>query len=44
MGKFTIKISGKNVRIASIADLILMKKKAKRPQDIEDIKALEKLQ
>jgi len=35
---------GISVKVASIPDLILMKKKAGRPQDIEDIKALEKLQ
>ncbi len=32
-----------NIRVASIPDLIRMKKIAGRPQDIEDIKALEKL-
>ncbi|MBN4050079.1 hypothetical protein JYT17_00495 [Nitrospira defluvii] len=37
------KVAGKNIRLVSILDLIAMKKKSKRPQDIEDIKALEKL-
>ena len=32
------------VKVISIPDLILMKKQAGRPQDIEDVKALEKLQ
>ena len=32
------------IKIASINDLIVMKRKAGRPQDIEDIKALEQLQ
>lgn len=31
------------IKVASIPDLISMKKQAGRPQDIEDIKALEKL-
>ncbi len=31
------------IKVASIPDLIAMKKQAGRPQDIEDIKALEKL-
>ena len=43
MKTITKKISGKNIRIASLPDLISMKKKSNRPQDIEDIKALEKL-
>jgi len=34
---------GMNVKVAAIADLIAIKKKAGRPQDLEDIKALEKL-
>ena len=35
---------GMSVRIAAIPDLIVMKKKAGRAQDLEDIKALRKLQ
>jgi hypothetical protein len=35
---------GLNIRVAAIPELIAMKKKAGRPQDLEDIKALEKLQ
>jgi len=31
------------IQVASIADLIVMKRKAGRPQDLEDIRALEKL-
>ena len=34
---------GMNIKVASIPDLISIKKKAGRPQDLEDIKALEKL-
>ncbi len=37
------KVLGTNICLASIADLISMKKKSNRPQDIEDVKALEKL-
>ncbi len=37
------KVLGTNVHLASITDLISMKKKSNRPQDIEDVKALEKL-
>ena len=39
----TKRAHGVNVRIAAIPDLIAMKKKSARPQDLEDIKALEKL-
>ena len=34
---------GMTIRIAAIPDLIKLKKKSGRPQDIEDIRALEKL-
>lgn len=37
------KVAGKNIRLISIPDLISMKLKSNRPQDIEDIRALEKL-
>lgn len=39
----TKKVGRQNIKIASIPDLIKMKKQAGRPQDLEDIKALEKL-
>jgi hypothetical protein len=32
-----------NIKVAAIPDLIVIKKKAGRPQDLEDIKALKKL-
>ena len=35
---------GMSIKIAAIADLIAIKKKAGRAQDLEDIKALRKLQ
>jgi hypothetical protein len=38
------RIRGTTVRLASIDDLIAMKKQSGRPQDVEDIKALERLQ
>lgn len=34
---------GMSIKVAAIPDLIAIKKKAGRPQDLEDIKALEKL-
>jgi len=34
---------GMNIKVVAIPDLITIKKKAGRPQDLEDIKALEKL-
>jgi predicted nucleotidyltransferase len=34
---------GMNIKVAAIHDLIAIKKKAGRPQDLEDIKALKKL-
>lgn len=36
-------IMGTNIRIADIASLIAMKTRSGRPQDIEDVKALERL-
>ena len=36
------KIDRLTIKVASIPDLIAMKKQAGRPQDVEDIKALEK--
>jgi hypothetical protein len=38
-----VKVQGKTVKIASIEDLIKMKEKTGRQQDLEDIKALRKL-
>jgi len=40
----TLRLHGTKVRVASIEGLIRMKKKSKRPQDIEDILALQELQ
>ena len=40
----TLSVDGMTIEIATIAELIEMKKLSARPQDIEDIKALEKLQ
>jgi predicted nucleotidyltransferase len=34
---------GTRIKVAAIPDLITLKRKARRPQDLEDIKALEKL-
>lgn len=39
----SVRIRGRQIRIASIEDLIEMKSKSGRPQDIEDVKALRKL-
>ncbi len=39
----TKKAFGMNIRVVAIPDLIAMKTRSKRPQDLEDIKALEKL-
>lgn len=36
-------IMGKNIRVADIASLIAMKTRSGRPQDIEDVKALQKI-
>jgi len=36
-------VMGKNIRVADIASLIAMKTRSGRPQDIEDVKALEKI-
>jgi len=43
MKMVTKKVAGKKIRLLGIPDLIAMKLKSNRPQDIEDIKALEKL-
>ncbi len=40
----TKKVFGINIKVAAIPDLIAIKKKAGRAQDLEDIAALEKLQ
>ena len=37
------RVSGVDVRVASVADLIVMKSAAGRPQDLEDIEALRRL-
>ena len=39
----TVRVTGTPVRILGIADLIEMKKRSGRPQDLEDVKALEEL-
>lgn len=39
----TKKIGAMGIQVASIADLIKMKKQSGRPQDLEDVAALEKL-
>ncbi len=41
MNPVSIDISGRRVSIVSTEDLIAMKKKSARPQDVEDVKALE---
>jgi len=38
-----IKINNKSIKLLSIEDLIKMKKKSERTQDIEDIKALRRI-
>jgi hypothetical protein len=43
MKSVTKKIGELSVSVVAIADLILMKKKSGRPQDLEDIKALENI-
>lgn len=43
MQSITKKVGSVSIRIASIDELIKMKKRSDRPQDREDIKALEKL-
>jgi predicted nucleotidyltransferase len=43
METVTKKIDGLTIQLASIKDLIKMKKQAGRPQDLEDVKALENL-
>ena len=40
----TLHVGGMSVKIATIDELVKMKKESGRPQDIEDVKALEKLQ
>ncbi len=39
----TKEVSGLKIKVISIDDLITMKKKSARPQDLEDVKALEQL-
>ena len=39
----TLKLHGTKVRVASVEGLIRMKQKSSRPQDIEDIQALQEL-
>ena len=39
----TVQVGGQGVKILSLPDLIAMKRSSARPQDLEDIKALEKL-
>jgi hypothetical protein len=39
----TKKAFGMNIRVVAIPDLIAIKKQSSRPQDLEDIRALEKL-
>jgi len=40
----SIKVGGKSIPLVAIPDLIRMKKESGRPQDLEDIKALEAIQ
>ena len=43
MNTITKTIEGLSIQLASLDDLIAMKRQSARPQDLEDIKALEKL-
>jgi hypothetical protein len=38
-----LRVQGRQIRILSIRDLIGMKTESRRPQDIEDVRALRKL-
>lgn len=44
MKQVTKKVMGKRIKIADLTSLIAMKIRSGRPQDIEDVKALKKLQ
>ena len=42
--KTYLKVGAQKIPVITISDLIKMKKKSKRPQDLEDVKALERIQ
>jgi predicted nucleotidyltransferase len=43
LSSVTKEVHGLKIKVVSIGDLIAMKKESARPQDLEDVKALEKL-